>query len=76
MGEGRGVNMVLVGRPESKTPLGRPTRRWEDNIKRGDRDRWGDLDSTGSAYGIVAGFCENGNEPSESIKKAGYFLTD
>jgi hypothetical protein len=24
---------VLVGRPEGKTPLGRPCRRWEDNIK-------------------------------------------
>jgi hypothetical protein len=31
--EGRGVNGVLVGRPEWKRPLGRPTRRWEDNIK-------------------------------------------
>jgi hypothetical protein len=33
MGEGRGVYRVLVGRPESKTPLGRPRHRWEDNIK-------------------------------------------
>jgi hypothetical protein len=33
MGEGRGVYRVLVGRPEGKTPLGRPRRRWEDNIK-------------------------------------------
>jgi hypothetical protein len=33
MGEGRGVYRVLVGRPESKRPLGRPRRRWEDNIK-------------------------------------------
>jgi hypothetical protein len=32
MGEGRGVYRVLVGRPEGKTPLGRPRRRWEDNI--------------------------------------------
>jgi len=31
--EGRGVYGVLVGRPEEKRPLGRPTRRWEDNIK-------------------------------------------
>jgi hypothetical protein len=31
--EGRGVHRVLVGRPESKRPLGRPRRRWEDNIK-------------------------------------------
>ena len=56
MGEGRGVHRVLVGKPERKRPLGRPRRRWEDNIKmdlqemeRGsgdwmelaqDRDRW------------------------------------
>jgi hypothetical protein len=33
MGEGRGVYRVLVGRPEAKRPLGRPRRRWEDNIK-------------------------------------------
>jgi hypothetical protein len=32
-GERRGVYMVLVGRPEGKKPLGRPRRRWEDNIK-------------------------------------------
>jgi hypothetical protein len=54
--EGRAVHMVLVGRPEGKRPLGRPRRRWEDNIRidlwevgerRGDwmesdqdRDRW------------------------------------
>ena len=56
MGEDRGVQRVLVGKPEGKRPLGRPRRRWEDNIKmdfqnvgggRGDwmelaedRDRW------------------------------------
>ena len=55
MGEGRGVHRVLVGKPEGKRPLGRPRRKWEDNIKmdlqevgRGgdwmelaqDRDRW------------------------------------
>jgi hypothetical protein len=33
MGEGRGVYRVLVGRPEGKRPLGRPRRRWGDNIK-------------------------------------------
>jgi hypothetical protein len=32
-GEGRGVYRVLVGRPESKKPLGRPRRRLEHNIK-------------------------------------------
>ena len=62
MGEGRGVHKVLVGKPEGKRPLGRPRRRWDDNIKidleevgRGcgdwtelvqDRDRWRALVST------------------------------
>ena len=32
-GEGRGAHRVLVGKPEGKRPLGRPRRRWEDNIK-------------------------------------------
>jgi hypothetical protein len=56
IGEERGVHRVLVGKPEGKRPLGRPRRRWADNIKmdvqevvegRGDwmelaqdRDRW------------------------------------
>jgi hypothetical protein len=30
---GGGVYTVLVGKPEGKRPLGRPRRRWEDNIK-------------------------------------------
>jgi hypothetical protein len=33
MGEGRGVYRVLVRRPEGKRALGRPRRRWRDNIK-------------------------------------------
>jgi hypothetical protein len=33
MGEWRGVYRVLVGSPEGKRRLGRPWRRWEDNIK-------------------------------------------
>jgi hypothetical protein len=33
MGEGRGVYRILVGRTEGKRPLGRPRRRWEDNVK-------------------------------------------
>jgi len=56
MGEGRGLYRVLVGKPEGKRALGRPRRRWEDNIKMDlqevggvcgdwmelaqDRDRW------------------------------------
>jgi hypothetical protein len=38
MGEGRGVFRILVGRLEGKRPLGRPGRRWEDNIKMDLRD--------------------------------------
>jgi len=33
MGETRGVNMILMGNPEGKRPLGRLNVRWEDNIK-------------------------------------------
>jgi hypothetical protein len=33
MEEGRGAYRILVGRPEGRRPLGRPRRRWEDNIK-------------------------------------------
>jgi hypothetical protein len=33
IGEGRNVYRVLVGKPEGKRPLGRPRRRWEDEIK-------------------------------------------
>jgi hypothetical protein len=62
MGEGGGVDRVLVEKPEGKRPLGRPRSRWEDNIKtdlqevRGgcgdwrelaqDRERWWALVST------------------------------
>ena len=33
MGDGRDVYRVLVGKPEGRRPLGRPRRRWEDNIR-------------------------------------------
>ena len=61
MGEGRGVHRVLVGKHEGKRPLGRPRRRWEDNINMDlrevggggdwmelaqDRDRWRTLVTT------------------------------
>jgi hypothetical protein len=49
MGEERGVHRLLVGKPEGKRPLGRPRRRWEDNIKMvlqevgGGRGEWMEL---------------------------------
>jgi hypothetical protein len=42
MGEKRGAYRILVGRPEGRRPLGRPRRRWEDNIKMDlEEVRWG-----------------------------------
>ena len=41
MGEGRGVHWVLVGKPEGKRPLGRPRRRWGDNIKMDNQEMGG-----------------------------------
>jgi len=38
MGKVRSVFRVFVGRPKGKRPLGRPRRRWEDNIKLDLRD--------------------------------------
>jgi hypothetical protein len=45
MGEGRGAYRVLVVRPDGRRPLGRPRRRWEDNIKLDLPEvRWGGMD--------------------------------
>jgi hypothetical protein len=33
MGERKGAHMILVGKPDRRRPLGRPRRRWKDNIK-------------------------------------------
>ena len=41
--EERGVYRVLVGKPEGKSPLGRPRRRWVDNIRT-------DLQEVGCGY--------------------------
>ena len=64
----RGVRKGLVGKPEGHRPLGRPRRRWEDNIKVGlqevgrgcgdwmelaqDRDRWRALVSKVMNFGV------------------------
>ena len=68
MEERRDVHRVLVGKPEGKRPLGRPRRRWEDNIKMDleevgkgcgdwmeldqDRDGWRALVSTVMNFGV------------------------
>jgi hypothetical protein len=45
MGEVRGAYSILVGSPEGRRPLGRPRRRWEDNIKMDLREiGFGDMD--------------------------------
>jgi hypothetical protein len=45
MGEVRSAYNILVGRPEGRRPLGRPRRRWEDNINMNLREIWfGDVD--------------------------------
>jgi hypothetical protein len=44
-GEKRSAYRILVGKPEGKRQLGRPRRRWEDNIKMDLREiGWGDMD--------------------------------
>ncbi|KAJ4441667.1 hypothetical protein ANN_11525 [Periplaneta americana] len=70
MGKSRNAYRVLVGRPEGKKPLGRPRRRWEDNIKMDlrkvgyddsdwinltqDRDRWANVRAA-----ITSGFLKS-----------------
>jgi hypothetical protein len=45
MGEKRNAYRLLVGKPEGKRPLGRPRRRWVDNIRMDLREvGWGDVD--------------------------------
>jgi hypothetical protein len=45
MGEKRNAYRLLVGKPEGKKPLGRPRRRWVDNIRMDLGEvRWGDVD--------------------------------
>ena len=61
MGEDRGVHRVLMGKPEGKRPLGRPRRRWEDNIKMnlqevgGDRGDWMELDQDRNRWRALVG---------------------
>jgi len=76
MGEGRSVYRVLVGSPDGRRPLGKPRRRWEDNIKLDLRE----IGSDGANWIQLAQdsvqwrFFEHGDEPSGSIKITGYCL--
>jgi hypothetical protein len=47
MGEGRNVYRVLVGKPEGRRPLEKPSRRWENGIK---------LDLREIGWGVWSGF--------------------
>jgi len=64
MGEERGAYRVLVGKPEGKRPLGRPRRRWVDNIRM-------DLQDVG--YGSVDWI---GLAQDKTLKLFVYFVLD
>ena len=55
MGEERGVYRVLVGKPEGRRPLGRPRRRWVDNIRM-------DLREVGCGYMNCIGLAQDRDE--------------
>ena len=52
MGEERGVYRVLVGKTEGRRPLGRPRRRWVDNIRT-------DLQEVGCGYMVWFGLAQD-----------------
>jgi hypothetical protein len=70
----RNAYRILVGKPEGKRPLGRPRRRWVDDVKMNLRKigwgkmGWNGLDRSGLGQGSVEESCEGDNEPSGSIK--------
>jgi hypothetical protein len=61
MGEMRNAYNISVGKPEGKRPLGRPRRRWEDNIRMDLREIGCGLDSSGLGQGPVVAYYEQGN---------------
>jgi hypothetical protein len=72
MGVKRNAYRILVGKSEGMRPLGRPRRRWVDNVKMDLREvGWDGVDWSGSGQGAVEGSSEHGNGPSGSIKMLG-----
>jgi hypothetical protein len=64
--EKQNAYIILVGKPEGKRQLGRQSRRWVDNIKIDLREvGWDSMDWIDMS---LEGSCEQGNEPSGSIK--------
>jgi hypothetical protein len=64
----RNAHKILVGKPEGRTRLRRPRRRWKDDIK---KDLWETgfaLDSSDLGSGPLVGSCEHSNEPPGSTK--------
>ena len=62
MGERRGVYSVLIGKPEGKRPLGRPRRRWKDNIKT-------DLQEVGGDFGDWMGLAQDKDRWRELVSR-------
>ena len=69
MGDVRGVHRVLVGKPEGKSPLCIPRRRWEDNIKMdlqevgGGRGDWMELAQGRNGWRALVGTVRNFRVP-------------
>jgi hypothetical protein len=63
-GETRNAYRILVGKPEGKRPLGRPRRRWADNIK----IDLGEIEWDGRDWIELAQDRKHGDEPSGSLE--------